>query len=139
MRSALPFLLIAAAAGAYFYGSAKKRFAGAVKFELKAIKLVSTNVIAKLGILNPTNQTATVKSIVATLYLNNTAIATVKNFKPVTIKAASENETEIIFVPSGFGVVSAIAQLAQGQKVKGFRIVGNANVDGVTVPINFSA
>jgi LEA14-like dessication related protein len=139
MRQTLPFLAIAAAAGAMWFFSAKKRFAGAVKFQLKQIKVSGTNVIVKIGILNPSNQTATVKSIVSTLYFNNTGIATVKNFKPVTVNAASETETELIFVPSGFGIVAALTELAQGKKVKGFKVIGNANVDGVMVPVNFSA
>jgi LEA14-like dessication related protein len=138
MRQTLPFLLIAAAAGAYFFAQTKKKFAGAVKFELKAIKLVQTNIIARLGILNPTNQSATVRSIVATLYFNGTPIATVKNFAAVSIRPAAESDIEIKFVPSGVGVLSVLAEVAQGKKVKGFKMTGNANVDGVTVPINFT-
>lgn len=139
MRQTVPFLAIAAAAGLVWFLSAKKRFAGAVRFELKQIKVSGTNVIVKIGILNPSNQAATVNSVVSTLFFNNTAIATVKNFKPVTINASSEATTELIFVPSGFGVVTALTELAQGKKVKGFKVVGNANVDGMMVPVNFSA
>jgi LEA14-like dessication related protein len=138
MKQTLPFLLIAAAAGAYYYTQSKKKFAGSVQFGLKSLKLSGVNVITKMGVLNPTNQTATIKSIVATLYLNNSPIATVKSFTPVTIQAAKETDIDIVFVPSGLGIFSSIVEFVKGGKIKGVRMVGNANVDGVTMPINIA-
>jgi LEA14-like dessication related protein len=139
MRQTLPFVAIAAAAGALWFYSRKKRFAGSVKFGLKGIKLSGTTVIAKLSILNPSNQSATIKTVLGTLYYNGQAIATVKNFKPVTVIAAGESETDLIFVPSLLGVLSSLADLVGTKKVKGFKIVGSALVDGVLIPLNFSA
>jgi hypothetical protein len=92
-----------------------------------------------LSILNPSNQSATIKTVLGTLYYNGQAIATVKNFKPVTVVAAGESETELIFVPSLLGVLSSLADLVGTKKVKGFKIVGSALVDGVLIPLNFSA
>ena len=139
MRQTLPFVAIAAAAGVLWFYSRKKRFAASVKFGLKGIKLSGTTVIAKLSILNPSSQTATIKTVLGTLYYNGQAIATVKNFKPVTVVAAGESETELIFVPSLLGVLSSLADLVGTKKVKGFKIVGSALVDGVLIPLNFSA
>jgi hypothetical protein len=139
MKQTLPFVAIAAAAGALYYFARKKRFAGAVRFGLKGIKLSGTTVVAKIGILNPSSQTATIKSVLGTLYYNNQAIATVKNFKPVQVRPTGESETELIFVPSLLGVMSSLADLVGTKKVKGFKIVGSALVDGVLVPLNFTA
>lgn len=139
MKQTLPFVVIAAGAGVLYYLARKKRFAGAVRFSLKSIKLTGTNVIAKIGILNPSNQTANIKSVLGTLYYNGQAIATVKNFKPVQVRPTGESETELIFVPSLLGVMSSLADLVGTKKVKGFKIVGSAMVDNVLVSLNFTA
>lgn len=139
MKQTLPFVVIAAAAGALYVFARKKRFAGSVRFGLKQIKLSGNNVIAKISILNPSNQTATVKSILGTLYYNNQAIATVKTFKEIQVKPTGETETELIFVPSLLGVLSSLADLVGTKKVKGFKITGSALVDGVLIPLNFTA
>lgn len=139
MRQTLPFVLLAAAAGAVYFYARKKRFAGSVKFGLKQIKVSGTNVIATISILNPSNQSAVITSMVGTLSYNNQTIATLKNFTPVAVKPSSETETAITFVPSLLGVLSSLADLAGSKKVKGFKIVGTALVDGVLIPINFAA
>jgi hypothetical protein len=135
----LPFVAIAAAAGALYFFARKKRFAASVRFELKQIKLQGSNVIAKIGVLNPSNEQAVIKSVLGTLYYNGKAIATVKNFKATTVRAASESDLEMIFVPSLVGVLSSLADLVGTKKVKGFKIVGSALVDGVLVPLNFAS
>jgi hypothetical protein len=139
MRQTLPFVLLAAAAGAVYFFARKKRLAGSVRFGLKQIKVSGTNVIATISILNPTNQSAIISSMVGTLSYNNQTIATLKNFAPVRVKPSSESETAITFVPSLLGVLSSLADLAGSKKVKGFKIVGTALVDGVLIPINFAA
>lgn len=139
MRQTLPFVLLAAAAGAVYYFARKKRFAGSVRFGLKQIRVSGTNVIATISILNPSNQSAVITSMVGTLSYNNQTIATLKNFAPVTVRPSSETETAITFVPSLLGVLSSLADLAGSKKVKGFKIVGTALVDGVLIPINFAA
>ena len=139
MRQTLPFLLLAAAAGAVFYYSRKAKFAGAVRFGLKEIKIVQTNIIAKLSILNPTNQHARISSIVGTLYYNDKAIATIKNFYEIQVKPTSETDFSVTFVPSLAGIITSIADLAGSKKVKGFKVVGSALVNNVLVPLNFSA
>lgn len=139
MRQTLPFVLLAAAAGAVYFFARKKRFAGSVRFGLKEIKVSGTNVIAKISILNPSNQRAVITSMVGTLSYNNQSIATIKNFAPIQINASSESETSITFVPSLLGILSSLADLAGSKKVKGFKIVGSALVDGVLIPINFAS
>jgi hypothetical protein len=139
MKQALPFVLIAAAAGAVYFFARKKRFAGSVRFGLKEIKVSGTNVIAKISILNPSNQRAVITSMVGTLSYNNQSIATIKNFAPIQVNASSETETSITFVPSLLGILSSLADLAGTKKVKGFKIVGSALVDGVLIPINFAS
>jgi len=139
MKQTLPFVLIAAAAGAVYFFARKKRFAGSVKFGLTSLKLSGTNVLAKIAILNPSSQTAVISSIVGTLIYNGQAIATIKQFTPIRVAAAAETETTITFVPSLLGVLSSLADLAGTKKVKGFKIVGTALVDGVLIPINFAA
>jgi hypothetical protein len=139
MRQTIPFVIIAAAAGAVYFYARKKRFAGSVKFGLRSLKLSGTNVLAKIAILNPSSQTAVISSIVGTLIYNGQAIGTIKQFNPIRVAAAKETETTITFVPSLLGVLSSLADLAGSKKIKGFKIVGSALVDGVLVPINFIA
>ena len=139
MKQTIPFVIIAAAAGVVYFFARKKRFAGSVRFGLKQIKLQGNTVIATISILNPSNQSAVISSMVGTLSYNDQAIATLKNFAPVTVRASSESEISITFVPSLFGVISSLADLAGSKKVKGFKIVGSSLVDGVLVPINFAA
>ena len=139
MKQTLPFVAIAAAAGALYFFARKKRFAQSVKFGLRGIKLSGTTVVAKISILNPSAQTATIKSMLGTLYYDGKPVATVKNFKPVQVRPAGETQTELIFVPSLLGVLSSLADLVGTKKVKGFKIVGSALVDGVLMPLNFAA
>jgi hypothetical protein len=134
-------ILVAAGAGLYFLGKRQqvKKAVTSVRFQLKQVKLVGTTLIVKLGVLNVSNSTAKFNSLVGDLILNNTTIATAKNFKPITIKAAGETDIEVTLVPTGVGVVSVIADLIGGKKVKGFKFSGTANVNNILFPVNVTA
>lgn len=134
-------ILVAAGAAAYFWGKKQqiKKAVTSVRFQLKQVKLSGTNIVLKLGVLNVSNQTATLNSMVGDLILNNATIATVKNFKPVAIKATGETDIELTLVPTGAGIITVIADLVGGKKVKGFKFSGTANVNNILFPVNVTA
>lgn len=129
-------LLIGAAALFYVGKNQITKSATSVKFILKQVRLTGTNIIIKLGVLNASGQAATIRSIVGELTLNGKTLATVKNFSATTIKPAAETDLELTLVPSGVGLVSLLADLAGGKKVKGFLFTGQANVNNILFPIS---
>jgi hypothetical protein len=141
MNKNLLLLLAAFGTAGYFFYKKKQvtTAATSVRFNLKQIKLSGTNIILKLGVLNASSQSATLKSIVGDLVLSGNTIATVKTFNPVSIKPAAETDIELTLVPTGVGIVTTIANLVTGKKIKGFTFTGKANVNNMLIPISIIA
>jgi hypothetical protein len=128
-------LLAGAALFIYYKKVRIDKNVAAVRFNLKQVKLSGTNIILKVGVLNASSQSATLNSIVGDLVLSGNTIATVKSFNPVSIKPAAETDIEIILVPTGLGILTTIANLVGGKKIKGFTFNGRANVNNMLLPI----
>jgi hypothetical protein len=141
MNKNLLLLLAAFGTAGYFFYKKKQvtTAATSVRFNLKQIKLSGTNIILKLGVLNASSQSATLKSIVGDLVLSGNTIATVKTFNPVSIKPAAETDIEITLVPTGLGIITTVANLVTGKKIKGFTFNGKANVNNMLVPVSIIA
>jgi hypothetical protein len=114
----------------------KKQVGATAKFIVKAARISGTNVIVKLGVLNPVSQAITLNSLVADLKSGASTIAVVKMFSPVRVAANSETDIELTFVPSGLGLLSMVrAFVANPLGAMGFGLSGTANVDGLALPI----
>jgi hypothetical protein len=128
-------LLAGAALFIYYKKVRIDKNVAAVRFNLKQVKLSGTNIILKVAVLNASSQSATLNSIVGDLVLSGNTIATVKSFNPVNIKPAAETDIEIVLVPTGVGILTTIANLVGGKKIKGFTFNGRANVNNMLLPV----
>lgn len=135
------FLILAGVAGAIFFLGKKKvvkKATGMAKFEIKKVFLRGLNPVIRIGVLNPSNQSITINSFVGGLLLNdNSEVAKVKNFKRTQIKASAESDFELTLVPSSVGVFQALKTIfSKKLGDMNIKLVGNANVNGMVLPIN---
>ena len=129
------FLLIGGAI-AYFYG--KRKLQQSIQFSFESIKLSGTKIIVRLGMLNPSGSSANLNSIVGSLFVKGNEVATVENFTKVKITAKSKSFIDLTITPSGLGILTTIKTLTKkgGLKNLSAEFKGNANIDGVTVPLD---
>jgi|LakMenEpi03Aug12_release.lakeMendotaPanAssembly.Ray.scaffolds.fasta_scaffold332103_3 hypothetical protein len=131
------FLLIGGAI-AYFYG--KRRLQQSIKFSFESIKISGTKIIVRLGMLNPSGSSANLNSIVGSLIIRGNEVATVENFTKVNIAPKSKSFIDLTITPSGLGILSTVKSLVKkgGLKNLSAQFRGNANIDGVTVPLDIN-
>ena len=135
------FWILAGAAAIYLL--AKKSLASKLQFSFKSFStsgsLTSPKINIHLSALNPSNQSAKINSIVGELYVNDNFIGDVTSFTAQTINPNAESDVSFVIKPSllsGFTLVkNLILNKAKGYK---FNFRGNANVNGIVVPINES-
>lgn len=122
---------------AYFYG--KRKLQQSIQFSLESVKLSGTKIIVRLGMMNPTGSSATVNSIVGSIYVKESAVATVENYTTIKILPKSKSFIDLTITPSGIGILSFVRSLInQGIKNISAQFKGNANIDGVTVPLDIT-
>jgi hypothetical protein len=103
------YLLLIGGAFAYFYG--KKKLQQSIQFTLESVKLSGTKLIVRLGMLNPTGSSATINSIVGSIYIKGSAVATVENYTKIKILPKSKSFIDLTVTPSGAGVFSFVKSL----------------------------
>jgi len=129
------YLLLIGGAFAYFYG--KRKLQQSIQFTLESVKLSGTKLIVRLGMLNPTGSSATINSIVGSIYIKGSTVATVENYTTIKILAKSKSFIDLTVTPSGAGVFSFVKSLiSTGTKNLSAEFKGNANIDGITIPLD---
>lgn len=92
--------------------------------------------ILKFSVFNPTNQMATIKSIVGTLDFNNEALANVNSFATQVIGPTSESIISVKVTPSLLSSISQIYKLITSKtKTAELKFVGTFNIDNVLIPV----
>jgi hypothetical protein len=132
---------IAAAAALYLYS--KNRLVQSAKFSFEKlsfdIKKRKVNIV--LGILNPTNTTATVNSIVGTLIVNGKEVANIENYVKIAVKPKNKSLLPLTITPSALGIFQLlkdyVSKKTRGQKASA-TFNGTANVGGTSLPLNIS-
>jgi len=129
------YLLLIGGAFAYFYG--KRKLQQSIQFTLESVKLSGTKLIVRLGMLNPTGSSATINSIVGSIYIKGSAVATVENYTKIKILPKSKSFIDLTVTPSGVGVFSFVKSLINtGTKNLSAEFKGNANINGITIPLD---
>jgi LEA14-like dessication related protein len=138
----LPFIILGGAATWYFL---RMRSLGTnVKFILRNIKVkggsvIQPNIILTLGVQNPTNNEAIIRSITGSVIYENKNIAQFSNFQTTTIKRNSETLLTVTAIPNILSIISVLnSVIMQKQSGAVIEIKGTANVNNVTVPFNSS-
>lgn len=94
----------------------------------------------RFGIQNPTDQMATLRSIVGQVDANGRTVADVSGFQALTVGPNTESIMTVQAQPAAVGIVQTVAEFLR-QKERGpvqVTFTGTANVDGLNVPINQS-
>ena len=92
----------------------------------------------RFGVQNPTDQTATVRSIVGQVDANGRTVADVSGFQALQVGPNTESILTVQAQPAAVGIVQTVAEFLR-QKERGpvrVTFTGTANVDGVNLPIN---
>jgi hypothetical protein len=139
MKKIIPVVLVAGLAAWYFIG--KRTLSQNLNFVLRKIsfggRLLQPKVFITLGVQNPTNSGAVIRSIVANVSFKNNSFANVSTFAVQNIAPQSESQIVLTAEPSVIGIFNTIRDAVKSKEIKGlFSITGSANVDGVTFPIN---
>lgn len=138
-------LIVGAIIGAYFIYRLQRssQVARSVQFSFDklTVNVKNRTLVFVMGILNPASGSVTVKSVVGYIRVNGSDIASVETFQPVKVEGNKKSQLNLIIKPQGTGIVSLLMDLYKVKKEKGklsanIQFVGNANVDGVTLPIN---
>ena len=136
MKKSWIYIVLIGGAIAYFYG--KRKLQQTIKFSFESFKLSGTKIIIRLGMLNPSRSSATLNSVVGSLFVKGNEIATIENFTKTTITPLSKSFVDLTITPSALGVLSSLKSLFKkgGFKNLSAQFTGNANIDGVTFPID---
>lgn len=138
-------LLLFAGVGAYLLYRLQRssQVARTVQFSFDklAINLKSRTLTIVMGILNPASGSVTVRSVVGYIKFNGNDVASIETFQPVTIQGNNRTALNLIVKPQGMGIFNLLLETYKIKKEKGklsarIEFVGNANIDGVTLPIN---
>ena len=136
-------LLVILAGATALYFIAKKSLSSKLLFQIDNLgskgKWYNPIIVISLRVLNPSNQSAKLNSITGELFLNGKLISNVTSFVPQNISAKAESIIKLEAQPGITGAASLLLDILQNKKA-GYKIKfdGNANVDGIVVPINQS-
>jgi LEA14-like dessication related protein len=87
--------------------------------------------------MNPTGSSATINSIVGSVYVKGSAVATIENYTTTIVSPKSKSFLDLTVTPSGAGILSFVRSLiSTGTKNLSAEFKGNANIDGITVPLD---
>ena len=102
-------------------------------------KIFAPKIVITIGIQNPSNQSATIKSIVAKMKWNGAEFANISSFQTLKVLPNSETPLSITAEPSILGMYDTIKTLLKtGLKNGKLTIDGTANVDNMQLPISIN-
>lgn len=131
------------AGAAAIYLLAKRSLSKKLQFDFSSVgtsgSVTSPKINVTFAALNPTNQQATINSIVGELYVNNKFLGNVTSFVSQKILPKSSSNVSFTIKPSLLSALPIIKSIISNkQKGYSFTFKGNANVDGILIPIETS-
>ena len=133
--------------GLYFFN--KARTAGFLNYKINRVSISFSGITPVLrfdvGIDNPSGNSFTIKSMTGTLYGNNVELGTVTSYNTVVVTPNSASVYPLYIklsilgvVDTAVGIISDIVATFNGNgRAQQVEFDGAANVDNLTVPINF--
>ena len=134
--------IVAAGAAAYFLLQ-KKEAIKALNVNVTKLDFnrSTKNIVVFVRIINPSNASLSVKSIVADVYWKGSAGATIDYRQPFVLQPNEEKTIEIP-VKLNLELVTIITSLLTGkfkEAISGkFELNGNVNAEGLVVPLQYS-
>jgi LEA14-like dessication related protein len=133
----IPIVAIGAAA---FFLIRRTQFAKNLNFIIRGVKLtgrwLSPRIEIEIGIQNPSNQTANVKSMSGVVRWNNAEFANISSFNNVTIAPNGETKIKVNAEPSVMGIYETAKKIIKDGLRGRIEITGSANVNNVQLPFN---
>ena len=127
--------------GGAWYAFGKKRLATSAKFSFEKLdfNLKQKKVFVSIGVMNPTNATATVNSIVGALLIGKNEVASVESYVMTKIKPNAKTVLKLTLSPSAAGIFTMLkdfvkSRLKGAEKIKA-SFSGTANINGAALPI----
>jgi hypothetical protein len=137
-------LYILGGAAALFLFS-RYRFGQKAVFSLRSIRpggrFLSPVFNVELLAQNPTNTAITIRSITGNIDVKGSAVASISAFGDQKVSANSETIIKLQARPSAIGIFETVRDFFNKEKTPGpvsVTFTGNANVDGIVVPISDS-
>lgn len=134
-------LYVAGAAAAIYFGIQIMRYrqvANKLLYTLGAISIDGTKVKVTINILNPTGVSATIKSIAGDMLASGNKIATLQYFGKTVVQPNASTAITVELVPSAVGLIATVANALYGGYKPNFKLIGTANVNNISIPINVS-
>jgi len=134
-------LYVAGAIAAIYFGVQVLRYrqvANKLLYTLGAVSIDGTKVKVTINILNPTGIGATIKSIAGDMLTNGAKIATVQYFGKTVVAPNASTAITIELIPSALGLISTIANALYGGYKPNFKLIGAANVNNISIPLNIT-
>lgn len=140
------------AAAALLYFLPKLQLGKRAIFLFRGIKFSGKKLQIKLGVQNPTNSAAILKSFTGEIFADKKLIANISNFQSTTINPRSETILNFDVSVSAAGLISTLAvkakqifqktadkklQIKKPTKTK-IELKGTANVDNIILPVELS-
>lgn len=121
-----------------FYLMGRKTLAGAIRFSIESFKVKGMKIELGIGILNPTNQSALLKSIVCDVLVKGNTVATIEFYNTVKIVPNGKTKITMLVTPKGLGIITTILTLTQKDGLKNLSasLIGTANIDNTALPVN---
>lgn len=121
---------------AVYYILTKTLLAKKLNFIFSSVNFKGGNIELSFLVQNPSNIGAVVNSVAGNLSVNDRVVANISTFKNQTIQAKSESILTITARPQYFGAAQLLLDIYKKKFKAVAKFVGNANVDGVVLPIN---
>ena len=140
MKKNIIWILAGAAA---IYILAKRSLSKKLQFDFSSVgtsgTVTSPKIVVHMAALNPSNQSATINSIVGELYVNKKFLGNVTSFTSQKILPKASSDVSFTIKPSLLSALPIIKSIVTNkQKGYTFEFKGNANVDGIVIPIETS-
>lgn len=115
-----------------------RQVANKLLYTLGAISIDGTKVKVTINILNPTGVSATIKSIAGDMLASGNKIATLQYFGKTVVQPNASTAITVELVPSAVGLIATVANALYGGYKPNFKLIGTANVNNISIPINVS-
>jgi LEA14-like dessication related protein len=111
-----------------------------LNFYVKGLDTGNGGLILKLAIQNPRSAGFVVKSLVATIYINNNEIGNVSMYEPVYVLPNSETVLNLTIRTGIISILSNVYDIWKGNTDLDavVTVVGNANINDNVLPVSIS-
>lgn len=125
--------------GALLYWFNEKRAVKNIRVSLRGVKWTGSQLVLILQVINPSNISLTVQSVLGDLFYNGNQVATIVNFKPQGVAAGQFSNIEVAMQLSPMALLNIIPIIRQA-KENGYKNInlafdGQVRANNIVIPI----